>query len=314
MAGAYETLEGLFVSVPAFIGGQLDKIFSAALSTDVMALSAHRGAQVTKARATLLSTAAKKLPAKTLFPAIVRLHASLSGREREPLLGLLDLLNRALRHGKTTDVADHYRSIFKLFLTVFDLRRVQSDALEQNDVVAVEDHALGAFVQFILKLNEQLFRPLFLRTYDWAVIDLAEEEDATAAASGLVARRTVLYRIVDRLLGQLKSIFVPYFAFMLDQTVDLLEQAAKGEMRDPALWAAVASALTKAFEFDENGESAIPPASCMRRQRQKADVFFRRSRRQVSGLRLGCPSWRLRSRSSSRFRPRSRRPRRTTRW
>lgn len=253
VAGAYETLEGLFVSVPAFIGGQLDKIFSAALSTDVMALSAHRGAQVTKARATLLSTAAKKLPAKTLFPAIVRLHASLSGREREPLLGLLDLLNRALRHGKTNDVADHYRSIFKLFLTVFDLRRVHSDALEQNDVVAVEDHALGAFVQFILKLNEQLFRPLFLRTYDWAVIDLAEEEDAAAAASGLVARRTVLYRIVDRLLGQLKSIFVPYFAFMLDQTVDLLEQAAKGEMRDPALWAAVASALTKAFEFDENG-------------------------------------------------------------
>ncbi|GAA5862132.1 hypothetical protein JCM3774_006186 [Rhodotorula dairenensis] len=253
VSGAYETLEGLFVSVPAFIGAQLDKIFSAALSTEVMALSAHRGAQVAKARATLLSTAAKKLPAKTLFPAIIRLHASLSGEEREPLLGLLDLLNRALRHGKTTDVAEQYRSIFKLFLTVFDLRRVHSEALDQSDVVAVEDHALGAFVQFILKLNEQLFRPLFLRTYDWAVIDLADEEDAAATTAGLVARRTVLYRIVDRLLAQLKSIFVPYFAFMLDQTVDLLEQAAKGEMRDPALWAAVVSALTKAFEFDENG-------------------------------------------------------------
>ncbi|GAA5990412.1 hypothetical protein JCM10908_007359 [Rhodotorula pacifica] len=250
VSGAYETLEGLFVSVPAFIGGQLDKIFSAALATEVMALSAHKGAQVTKARATLLSTASKKLPAKTLFPAIIRLHGSLSGQEREPLLGLLDLLNRGLRHGKTSDVADHYRSIFKLFLTVFDLRRVHSHVLGQSDVVSVEDHALGAFVQFILKLNEQLFRPLFLRTYDWAVIDLAEEEDA---AAGLVARRTVLYRVVDRLLGQLKSIFVPYFAFMLDQTVDLLEQAAKGDMRDAALWAAVASALTKAFEFDENG-------------------------------------------------------------
>lgn len=242
----------MFVSVPAFIGGQLDKIFSATLSTDIMALSSSSGQAVVKARATLLSTAAKKLPAKTLFPAIIRLHASLGSTERAPLLGFLDLLNRALRHGKTADIAEQYRSIFKLFLTVFDLRRVHDAALEEDDVVAVEDHALGAFVQFILKLNEQLFRPLFLRTYDWAVIDLADEE-GDAAASGLVARRTVLYRVVDRLLGQLRSIFVPYFAFMLDQTVEVLDQAAKGEMRDAALWSAVAGALTKAFEYDENG-------------------------------------------------------------
>lgn len=60
---------------------------------------------------------------------------------------------------------------------------------------------LGAFTQFILKLNEQTFRPLFLRTYDWAVIDLIDEKDAVVA---LTARKTVLYKIVDRLLSQLK--------------------------------------------------------------------------------------------------------------
>ena len=56
-------------------------------------------------------------------------------------------------------------------------------------------------MQFILKLNEQTFRPLFLRTYDWAVIDLADEPDATQA---LTARRTVLYKLIDKLLVQLK--------------------------------------------------------------------------------------------------------------
>ncbi|BGP27409.1 U3 small nucleolar RNA-associated protein 10 [Rhodotorula toruloides] len=248
VTGAYDTLEGLFSSVPSFVGGQLDKVFSAALSTDIMALSTLKGSAAAKSRAALLSTAAKKLPAKTLYPAIIRLHASLSPSERDPMLGLLDLLNRGLRYGKTTDIADNYRSVYKLLLTVFDSRRTHAAELDHDDMVAIEDHALGAFVQFILKLNEQTFRPLFLRTYDWAVIDLAED-----SPEGLVARRTVLYKIVDRLLGQLRSIFVPYFSFMLDQTVELLDQAAKGELQDEELWAAVASALTKAFEFDEGG-------------------------------------------------------------
>ncbi|GAA5959351.1 hypothetical protein JCM21900_000701 [Sporobolomyces salmonicolor] len=247
--GAFETLEGLFSSVPTFIGAQLDKVFAAALSSDIMAMSAGKSGAVPKARAALLSTAAKKLPAKTLYPAIIRLHASLDGTVREPILGLLDVLNRALRHGKTPEVAENYRAIFKLFLAVFDLRRVHSASLDLQDIATIEDNALGAFVQFILKLNEQLFRPLFLRTYDWAVIELADEADAHEAVT---ARRVVLYKMVDRLLGQLRSIFVPYFSFMLDQTTELLESFAKGDLVDSSLWAAVTSALTKAFEHDEN--------------------------------------------------------------
>ncbi|GAA5903331.1 snoRNA-binding rRNA-processing protein UTP10 [Sporobolomyces salmoneus] len=250
VVGAFETLEGLFTSVPVFIGGQLDKVFSASLSSDIMALSSGKTGAVPKARAALLSTAARKLPAKTLYPAIIRLHASLDGNARAPILGLLDLLTRALRHGKTPDIVENYRIVFKLFLSVFDLRRVHSPSLDENDITSIEENALGAFVQFILKLNEQLFRPLFLRTYDWAVIELADEPDAE---KGITARRVVLYKIVDRLLAQLRSIFVPYFSFMLDQTTELLEAFAKGESNDSTLWSAVASALTKAFDHDENG-------------------------------------------------------------
>ncbi|GAA5867626.1 hypothetical protein JCM8547_001319 [Rhodosporidiobolus lusitaniae] len=254
VTGAYSTLEGLFASVPTFIGGQLDKVFSASLSPDVMALSEVKGSRPSKARAGLLSTAAKKLPAKTLYPAIVRLHASLDGTQREPLLGLLEVLTRALRYGSAADVVENYRSIFKLFLTVFDLRRVHSDQLDLEDVTVVEDNALGAFVQFILKLNEQIFRPLFLRTYDWAVIDLSETEaPADEVKAGLTARRTVLYKVVDRLVGQLKSIFVPYWSFMLDQTVELLDGFAKGEQTDADLWNAIAVSLTKALDADETG-------------------------------------------------------------
>ena len=48
---------------------------------------------------------------------------------------------------------------------------------------------------------------------------------------------------------------VPFFSFMLDQTIDLLESFAGGDLRDSILWSSVTSALTKALDFDESGQS-----------------------------------------------------------
>ncbi|KAK4052295.1 snoRNA-binding rRNA-processing protein utp10 [Microbotryomycetes sp. JL221] len=246
-SGALQVLEGLFSSVPTFIGTQLDNVLVALVSDNVIELTSDKLTISAKARASLISTAAKKLPSKTLFPAIVRLYDSIGDSEQAPLLSLLDILSRSLRQAKASDVLETYRSIFKLFLSVFDLRRRRSTL----DVDRVEHQALGAFVQFILKLNEQTFRPLFLRTYDWAVIDLAEADDADEA---ITARRVVLYKLVDRMLGQLKSIFVPYFSFMLDQTAELLTLfAQRGATSEDAslLWTVVVNSLTKALEFDD---------------------------------------------------------------
>lgn len=71
------------MSIPTFIGGQADKVFSAALSPEILSLSEVKHSGASKARVILLSTAAKKLPAKTLYPAIIRLHASLDGTSKE---------------------------------------------------------------------------------------------------------------------------------------------------------------------------------------------------------------------------------------
>lgn len=86
---AFEILQGLFTSIPTFIGGQLDKVFDAALSIDILSLTEDKESGPAKARAHLLSTAAKKIPAKTLYPAVIRLHASLDGVSKEVSSGVL---------------------------------------------------------------------------------------------------------------------------------------------------------------------------------------------------------------------------------
>lgn len=83
VTSAFQILEGLFMSIPTFVGAQLDKVFEAALSPEILSLTQDKDASAAKSRALLLSTAAKRIPAKTLYPSIIKLHATLSGTDKE---------------------------------------------------------------------------------------------------------------------------------------------------------------------------------------------------------------------------------------
>jgi U3 small nucleolar RNA-associated protein 10 len=67
------------------------------------------------------------------------------------------------------------KQIFAFFLDVFDLRhRLQLKSFDGDAIASVENSAVGSFLELVTKLNEATFRPLFVRLYDWAVIDLSE--------------------------------------------------------------------------------------------------------------------------------------------
>lgn len=81
VASAFRILEALFASIPTFIGTQLDTVLKAILSSEVIHLTLN-DVHSAKARIMLLSTSAKRLPAKTLYPSIIRLHATLELTEK----------------------------------------------------------------------------------------------------------------------------------------------------------------------------------------------------------------------------------------
>lgn len=83
VTGAFIALEALFIAVPNFIGAQIDNVLAAVLSPRLFLLTEEKTGDAAKARASLLSTAAKKLPAKSIFPAIIRQHAAITGTEKQ---------------------------------------------------------------------------------------------------------------------------------------------------------------------------------------------------------------------------------------
>jgi hypothetical protein len=87
----------------------------------------------------------------------------------------------------------------------------------------VETHVVDAFVQLTMKLNENLFKPLFLKVVDWASISHSElpTDDESQA------RMTLFYHLLDTLSSKLKSILIPYFGYVLDNSILCLNNFAE---------------------------------------------------------------------------------------
>ncbi|CAO3587276.1 unnamed protein product [Absidia cylindrospora] len=81
---------------------------------------------------------------------------------------------------------------------------------------------------FVMKLNETLFKPLFLKVVDWATVE----------------------KLLDALLEKLKSIFTPYIGYVIDDMVSKLDAYQDGTVVPDTLWNYLFTTLRKSFLYD----------------------------------------------------------------
>ena len=159
-------------------------------------------------------------------------------------------------------ITSHYKQIFKFFLISFDIRHLHSKKLGGEDTNVVENSIIDSFIQLVIKLNESLFKPLFLKTVDWGTSELAqgnaENEDVEV---GRDSRLLFTYRLVDRLLDRLKSIVAPYYGCLLENALEQLKLYSKKDGKKPdALWNNVMASLHKSMLHDNDGTNcALSP-------------------------------------------------------
>jgi hypothetical protein len=83
-----------------------------------------------------------------------------------------------------------------------------------------ERHAVATLVALTLKLSEAKFKPMFLRLLEWANNPLP----GTSAAP--IGRVITLFAAASALSEKLRSVFVPYFKYLLDLAVKHLGGAS----------------------------------------------------------------------------------------
>ncbi|WVQ66419.1 uncharacterized protein L199_004599 [Kwoniella botswanensis] len=240
---SFSVLSSLLEVVSTFIS-------SKQLATIIRTTMEHKSKDSSLALKTS-TTISKKIRTKALFPVLMELWKTTQNDDNEETIkAFFDLLRLTLKNAARDELPGMMKNVFAFFLDVFDLRhRLQLRQVDANTINDIEESAIGSFLELITKLNEATFKPLFIRLYDWAVIDLA---DGKAIDDGrLVERKIVLLHVMMGLLIKFKNLLSPYIATLLPHIQELLPAYAEGSIKDEQLHTLLLDVLGKSFEVDE---------------------------------------------------------------
>ncbi|CAK9135116.1 unnamed protein product [Ilex paraguariensis] len=113
-----------------------------------------------------------------------------------------------------SSIGAYHANIFELCLLALDLRRQHSVLIKTID--DVEKNVVNAIVNLTMKLTETMFKPLFIRSVEWSESNVEESE---GAGSSNIDRAISFYGLVNKLAESHRSLFVPYFKYLLDGCV-----------------------------------------------------------------------------------------------
>ncbi|XP_027329398.1 uncharacterized protein At3g06530 isoform X2 [Abrus precatorius] len=155
---------------------------------------------------------AEKIPVRLSLPPLLKLYPAAIEAGDKSLTIVFDMLATIIGTMDRSSIVAFHGKIFDLCMVALDLRNQSPPSIQNID--AVEKDVMNAMVALTLKLTESLFKPLFIKTIEWA----ESEVDETASA-GSFDRAISFYVLVNKLAENHRSLFVPYFKHLLGSCV-----------------------------------------------------------------------------------------------
>ncbi|KAK9703316.1 snoRNA-binding rRNA-processing protein utp10 [Basidiobolus ranarum] len=250
---AFSSLETIVKTLPQFLSPYVQRMLACALQPSLNTLEEDdKERKVLEKAQSVLSEMATKIPARILLPQVYQYLESAIKNGKNSLLPLYSVLETAISTMDRANISTYYKSIFKFFLVSFDFRRQHGSKFTAEEVDQIESKIINSFLQLVMKLNETLFKPLFLKTLDWATTELPTQKKSDQSDS--YSRLVFFYKLLDTLLDKLKSIISPYYVYVLDHTIAKLEEYKdedKAKATD-SLWVYMVDSLHKCFLYDND--------------------------------------------------------------
>ncbi|CAO3649204.1 unnamed protein product [Cunninghamella echinulata] len=237
------SLETIITTLPHFISPYLRDLLTGLLHKSLYEYDAsdnQRALSHTKA-VNVLSEMARAVPPRSLLNPVFSFYNDAVNNGKKSLLSLYSLITQAIQTMPRDIIINHYKQIFKFFLTAFDLRHNEKGKMTIEDINECEESIIGAFLELVMKLNETLFKPLFLKVMDWALV----EDDNKS-------RTLFFYKLMDTLLERLKSIITPYVNYLIDDIIQRLTAYRDGTTPPNTLWIYLITTLRKSFLYDND--------------------------------------------------------------
>jgi len=149
-------------------------------------------------------------------------------------------------------ISRYYPKMVQFFLQAFDMR-VDLARFSFEQINEIETEMLESFGSFVLKLSEELFKPLFLKVNEWSNLSSQPHK---------MYRKAFFYKWLSTLASNLRGILVPMFGYVLDGIMEVIQHPLmifdsakdvsseqKAQLATETLLSCV-SALGKCFQYD----------------------------------------------------------------
>eukprot|EP00884_Botryococcus_braunii_P015620 jgi/Botrbrau1/2741/Bobra.0164s0021.1 len=210
-AGAVIAAMGVLIKGQgAMLSPHLNKLLALVLDPRVLACPV---ASVGPAARQLAADLAAIIPPRLLLPALDSIFPAALADGAAPAVGVLQIAERMVSRMDAAAADAVVEQLFGLVRRALDVRR-EARLGDPADVAAVEAAAGAVLVATTLKLKDARFKPLFLALLEWAAKPHPEGSP--------LARKVAFIKVVGALTARLRTLFVPYFRYVLPLALEAL--------------------------------------------------------------------------------------------
>ncbi|XP_058086890.1 uncharacterized protein At3g06530 isoform X3 [Magnolia sinica] len=153
----------------------------------------------------------EKIPVRLILAPMLKIYPEAVKCGESSISVAFEMLASTISTMDRSSVGTYHAKIFEQCLLALDLRRQHPISVQNIDMV--EQSVIHAIIVLTMKLTETMFRPLFIRSLEWAESEL---EEFGSSKSRNLSRSISFYKLVNKLAEQHRSLFVPYFKYLLE--------------------------------------------------------------------------------------------------
>ncbi|QHS74146.1 snoRNA-binding rRNA-processing protein UTP10 [Saccharomyces paradoxus] len=135
---------------------------------------------------------------------------------------------------------------FKLLLSLFEFRSISS--FDNNTISRIEASVHEIANSYVLKMNDKVFRPLFVILVRWAF----DGEGVTNTSITETERLLAFFKFFNKLQENLRGIITSYFTYLLEPVDILLKRFISKDIQNVNLRRLVINSLTSSLKFDRD--------------------------------------------------------------
>ncbi|KAL8793139.1 MAG: hypothetical protein Q9195_004251 [Heterodermia aff. obscurata] len=245
----YTFMTALLVYLPWILQGiHLDNL----LRKSYESANAEMGDDCDQLRSDTLQLVAKSIDAKECLMALDRTWTVAMVEGPLAVKEYIDILSLLIEKQTKSAVTKQSHLLATIFIKMFDLRRIQcsprtEDSYEDSELETVEAFVNNTLIAMVYKLNDAVFRPIFIKFSDWANGAALKPEKGSK-----LHRRVTWWMFQLQFFRSMKSIATSYAGLILNDAVEILTTSSLKNDDSRLLWLRVLLTLQSAFEHDQD--------------------------------------------------------------